>query len=92
MLWLGTVAYEDAAHDEIAHQKLEAYETALETFAREKDADVAWRYVNYCDKTENPLKSYGPENVDFIKQVAAKYDPEDLFQKEMPGSFKISQL
>lgn len=92
ILWLATVAYKHAADDQVAHEKLEAYKTALEEYARKKDADVAWRYINYCDKTQNFLKSYGQDNIDFMKQVAAKFDPEGVFQKHMPGSFKISEI
>lgn len=92
VLWLGTVAYQDPAFDEFSHQKLEAYKTKLEKFAKDRKADVPWRYINYSDKTQNPLKSYGPKNTKFIKDVAAKYDPKGIFQKQMPGSFKISQI
>lgn len=92
IMWLGTVAYQDPAHDKVAHEKIEAYRTKLEKFAKEKKADVPWRYINYSDKTQNPLKSYGPANTDFIKKTAAKYDPKGIFQKQMPGSFKISKI
>jgi FAD/FMN-containing dehydrogenase len=92
VLWLGTVAYDDAAFDRVAYEKLEAYKSKLERFAKERKADVPWRYINYSDKTQNPLKSYGPANTKFMKDVAAKYDPTGVFQKQMPGSFKISSI
>ncbi|KAI5919382.1 FAD-binding domain-containing protein [Camillea tinctor] len=46
-------------------------------------------YMNYADKTQDVLGSYGAENVERIKQVAAKYDPEQVFQKLCPGGWKI---
>lgn len=90
IMWLGTVAYENPAFDEIAHERLEKSFRELERFAHCRNGTVAWRYINYSDKTQNPLKSYGEANLAFMKEVAAKYDPEGVFQKQMPGSFKLS--
>jgi FAD/FMN-containing dehydrogenase len=91
ILWLGTVAYQDPAHDKKAHQKLKDYYKKLEKFARRQKGDVDWRYINYSDKTQDPLKSYGKDNLAFMKKVAAKYDPKSVFQKQVPGSFKVSK-
>lgn len=46
--------------------------------------------MNYDDKDQNPLESYGPENVAKIRAAAAKYDPDGIFQTLVPGGFKIS--
>lgn len=51
-----------------------------------------WVYLNYADKSQDPLSSYGPENVKKMKQVAARYDPGQVFQKLCPGGFKISDV
>lgn len=91
VLWLGTVAYDDASLDVDAHEKLAKYSQELEKFAKERKADVPWRYINYSDKTQNPLRSYGPKNLEFMKQVSRKYDPQQVFQKQQPGSHKISK-
>jgi hypothetical protein len=38
------------------------------------------------------LNSYGVENLKKIKAAAAKYDPDQVFQKLCPGGFKISTV
>ena len=91
ILWLGTVAYQDPAHDKVAHKRLDHYHKKLEKFVRKQKGEVQWRYINYSDKTQNPLKAYGKENLAFMKKVAAKYDPKRVFQKQVPGSFKVSK-
>lgn len=48
-------------------------------------------YLNYAAPAQNPLASYGDVNVQFLKNVATKYDPEGVFQRLMPGGFKISK-
>ncbi|ORY11128.1 hypothetical protein BCR34DRAFT_445770, partial [Clohesyomyces aquaticus] len=50
---------------------------------------LPWVYVNYADKSQQPLATYGRENVENMKTAAAKYDPGQAFQKLCPGGFKI---
>ncbi|KAK4184564.1 hypothetical protein QBC35DRAFT_48231 [Podospora australis] len=57
-----------------------------------RDGNLPWEYVNYADATQNPLKSYGEENVRRLKEVARKYDPTEVFQKLCKGGFKISDV
>ncbi len=47
-------------------------------------------YVNYAAPDQNPLCGYGAENAALIRTVAEEYDPTGVFQKLMPGGFKIS--
>ncbi len=56
------------------------------------DGLLEWRYLNYADKSQDPLASYGAANIKFLKHVAGEYDPEQVFQKLCPGGFKISAV
>ncbi|XEV07541.1 hypothetical protein FSHL1_012828 [Fusarium sambucinum] len=51
-----------------------------------------WVYLAYGDAQQDPLGSYGQDNVNHIRQVAHKYDPEGFFQKRVPGGFKIDRV
>lgn len=60
---------------------------------------MALRYVNSpwhepckSNGVKDPLASYGPENVAKIRAAATKYDPKQVFQKRVPGGFKISKV
>lgn len=67
--------------------------TALEQlneYAKSIGADNEYIYLNYADKTQNPLRGYGEENMEFMRQVAQKYDPTGVFQHQVPGGFKLS--
>lgn len=46
-------------------------------------------YMNYADGFQDPIASYGEENVRFLKDVARKYDKHGVFQKAVKGGFKI---
>lgn len=64
----------------------------IEAFARSVGGDVGFRYLNYSDGTQDPLASYGEDNIRKMKEVARKFDPEQVFQKRVPGGFKISKV
>ncbi|EUC35856.1 hypothetical protein COCCADRAFT_34712 [Bipolaris zeicola 26-R-13] len=64
----------------------------IRAYAQSIGADNPYLYLNYADKTQDPLSSYGPENVRKMKDAARKYDPNAVFQKLVPGGFKISAV
>ncbi|KAH8669010.1 hypothetical protein BX600DRAFT_266336 [Xylariales sp. PMI_506] len=64
----------------------------LENFAKSVDGNVEFRYLNYCDGSQDPLGTYGAENIKKMKAAAAKYDPTGVFQHRVPGGFKISRV
>ncbi|KAL4791452.1 hypothetical protein BDV19DRAFT_393063 [Aspergillus venezuelensis] len=63
----------------------------IEDFAKSVDDDVDFRYLNYCDGSHCPIARYGDENVQKMREVAARVDPQGVFQKRVPGGFKIPQ-
>ncbi|KAK2764444.1 hypothetical protein FQN54_009138 [Arachnomyces sp. PD_36] len=48
-------------------------------------------YLDYADSTQNPLRGYGEENLQKLKRVSEKYDPDGVFQTAVPGGFKVSK-
>lgn len=48
-----------------------------------------FRYMNYAYPTQNVIHSYGLENVDFLRRVSRKYDPAQVFQRLVPGGYKL---
>jgi hypothetical protein len=53
----------------------------------------AWNefiYLNYAAPWQKPITSYGQANKNFLQSVSQKYDPNSLFQKAVPGGFKLA--
>ncbi|KAF2993291.1 hypothetical protein E8E14_000570 [Neopestalotiopsis sp. 37M] len=75
--------------EEFAYPRIHGWVHALRDFAAEFGGNQEWLYANYADGSQDPLRSYGAENLDFLRAVAAKYDPDGAFQKECPGGFKL---
>jgi hypothetical protein len=64
----------------------------VEQYARQVDGLVPYVALNYADASQDPLASYGRENVEFLRAVAAKYDPTGFFQSRVPGGFKVARV
>jgi hypothetical protein len=92
VLWLATLAVRDARQEAIGREKVIAWKNAVEDFAKSVGAHDKFIYLDYANEAQDPLRSYGVENVNFMKAVAAKYDPEGIFQTRCPGGFKISKV
>jgi hypothetical protein len=92
LLWSIIGSTQTVGEHAIMREKLLAYVANLEDFAVLEDLNVDWRYLNYVDGTQDPLMSYGQKNVDFMREVAAKYDPIGMFQKKVVAGWKISKV
>ena len=76
----------DNARVEARIQQLENDIVALE---KQKGVYNEFIYLNYAAEWQNPIAGYGAANVAFLKSVSKKYDPSGLFQKAVPGGFKL---
>lgn len=45
----------------------------------------------YSAPFQDPLYFYGDDNLQFLKAVAKKYDPNEVFQKLVTGDFRVSK-
>ncbi|KAF4971252.1 hypothetical protein FSARC_1874 [Fusarium sarcochroum] len=90
LLWLLSCTVKTTEQEVILGQKAVAFTLVLEKYARSIGALREWRYLNYVDPSqEHPIDSYGPENVRFLRKIAAKYDPDGFFQKRRKAGFRL---
>ncbi|KAK8100565.1 FAD binding domain-containing protein, partial [Apiospora kogelbergensis] len=64
----------------------------LEAYTVEKGGNTQWRYLNYANPSQDPLRTYGEDNVRLMKEVAAQYDPDGFFQERVSSGFKLSKV
>lgn len=79
-----------AAHDERVREATANWSRNVAKATRLLGTESSFLYLNYADGSQNPLRSYGNTSVAFMQQVARKYDPNGVFQRLVPGGFKIS--
>ncbi|KAK6192997.1 hypothetical protein LQW54_012901 [Pestalotiopsis sp. IQ-011] len=60
----------------------------VEDYATSLGANWDWHYLNYASQGQDAIASYGDESVELIRKAAAKYDPNQVFQKLRKSGFK----
>jgi hypothetical protein len=60
-----------------------------DAYASSKGALRPYLYLNYADKTQQPIAGYGKASLSKLKATSLKYDPLQTFQKLVPGGFKL---
>jgi hypothetical protein len=91
LLWLLSCTVSTAEQEVILRDKALAFATDLAAFARSVDGLRDWQYINYADPSQDPIRSYGEANVNFLREVSAKYDPTGFFQTRQAGGFKVPE-
>ncbi|KAI2473662.1 FAD-binding domain-containing protein [Annulohypoxylon bovei var. microspora] len=57
-----------------------------------KNMSMPYLFTNTAGMKQNVLGSFGTDNVSYIKKIAAKYDPGQVFQKLQNDGFLIRKL
>jgi hypothetical protein len=84
-----TAAYTFAEDDENVQTGMERIIATLEGILQERGLYMPYKYLNYADKSQDPIASYGDEIVARLQATSKKYDPQGVFQKQVPGGFKL---
>lgn len=57
--------------------------------AKSEDKLHKYLYVNNVDETQDAFASYEPENLERMRTVSKRYDPDGVFQKLRSGGPKL---
>jgi hypothetical protein len=79
-----------ATDTERVYARMKQLEADLVALEKEMGVYNPWIYLNYAAGWQKPIDSYGAASVAFLKSVSKQYDPRGLFQKAVPGGFKLS--
>ncbi|KAI4125762.1 MAG: hypothetical protein LQ338_004098 [Usnochroma carphineum] len=89
VLALQTIQWSNAADDALINAAARTIWTQADVLAREMGMMRKWRYLNYAAQDQDPLGSYGEENLARLRAVSGKFDPRGMFQRNVPGGFKL---
>ncbi|PWY85006.1 FAD-binding domain-containing protein [Aspergillus heteromorphus CBS 117.55] len=84
--------WNDKADDGLFDDIVGSAQVEMDEYAKSTGAYNEFIYLHYAGRTQNPLRGYGRDNVEFMRQVSRKYDPQGVFQRLVPGGFKISSV
>ncbi|KAM7187236.1 bifunctional solanapyrone synthase [Rhypophila sp. PSN 637] len=78
------------ADDNRIFAAIEEFLIELREIACERGLLYRYIFVNYAYWKDDVMAGYGKDSIERMKAVSAKYDPEGLFQKGVPGGFKLA--
>ena len=81
----------DAKYDDTMYALAQKWSEEVTKFTKAKGTDDPFLYLNFAAQFQDPICAYGKENVAFMHEVAAQYDPTGVFQTLVPGGFKLSK-
>ena len=70
---------------------VDTVQSIIDGYAAERDLKRDLVYLNYAGRNQDPLGSYGADELAQLRRVAAKYDSRGVFQRRVPGGFKLDQ-
>ncbi|KAL8895501.1 MAG: hypothetical protein Q9207_008144 [Kuettlingeria erythrocarpa] len=90
VFFLLNIAWSGAQNDAKVREVTAEVIGRLQAYLKSVNALKAYQYLNYASQDQDPLGSYGAANVEKIKAASRKYDPLQVFQKLVPGGFKLA--
>lgn len=65
---------------------------AAEATAKANGTYLPYQYCNYASLDQDPLESYGAENLERLRAIASKCDPDGVFQTLQSGGWLLSRV
>ncbi|KAK7981306.1 FAD binding domain-containing protein [Apiospora saccharicola] len=84
-----TIAYNNDADDAVVEKQLTKVVSQQKQVVKDKGLLIPYTYLNYADKSQQPIDSYGAANKAKLQAVSKKYDAYGLFQKGVRGGYKL---
>jgi hypothetical protein len=89
MLFLLFITWEGAENDAAFNKAGRACIADIKAAGAALGVNVPYMYMNYADQPEDVLAGYGAVNVAKMVKASKKYDPNQVFQKLVPGGWKL---
>ncbi len=86
---LFTLQWSEASDDALVNEATHNLMAAIEDVARQIGDLDPYIYLNYADKDQDPIASYGAASVSRLQEVRDRVDPRGVFTYQVPGGFKI---
>ncbi|KAK8139361.1 6-hydroxy-D-nicotine oxidase [Apiospora sp. TS-2023a] len=89
--WETLVDWEHAQDDDTVRSVAIDTTAEWDRQAKARGLHLPFLYMNHAARDQDPLTSYGSENLAKLRRIAQKYDPSQLFQTLQNGGFLLSR-
>ncbi|KAI0852738.1 putative FAD-binding oxidoreductase [Daldinia vernicosa] len=79
----------DEKDDKTVHNSIRNITGVIEEASTRGDSYIPYLFMNDASWDQDVIGQYGEENIKRLKAVQSRYDPEHVFQKLVPGGFKL---
>ncbi|KAH8881096.1 FAD-binding domain-containing protein [Thozetella sp. PMI_491] len=90
--WTSLIDWTEEADDDAVRAVSIATTEQWKNLGEERGLYLPYLYQGDASRDQNPLASYGAENVAKLKEIALKYDPAQVFQKLQNDGFLLSKV
>ena len=84
--------YRDSKDNALAISKANEFINTAKASAQKKGLFLPFLLGNDAGVTDGVLQGYGAQSVQYIKKIAAKYDPSGVMQRLQNAGFLISRI
>ncbi|KAJ0417202.1 hypothetical protein BJY00DRAFT_316157 [Aspergillus carlsbadensis] len=81
----------DTAYSDIITAEARTLIRDIESLVADAGLAHPFLYANWAAWWQDPIRGYGKESVRHLQRMSMKYDPDRVFQKKVPGGFKLSR-
>jgi hypothetical protein len=89
MVLLLSAGWDNESDDLLVMNTTKKVLARIKSDATKLGEDNDYLYLNYAADWQKPIASYGRDNVAKLQRVSRMYDPLGIFQKHVPGGFKL---
>lgn len=89
IITLIAATWDNPADDEAVESAAKSLLKQVEHEAKKRGVHHPFIYMNYAYAGQAVIEGYGPNNQRFLQRVSRKYDPHGVFQRQVPGGFKL---
>ncbi|KAJ2967545.1 hypothetical protein NUW58_g10423 [Xylaria curta] len=90
MVVLGlAVGWLDEADDALVTRVAQKIIAEIDAEAKELGEFFEFKYLNYAMEWQDVIGGYGAESLAKLQKVSRRFDPQAVFQRNVPGGFKV---
>lgn len=90
-IFLASLALNGEENNAKAVPIVKQFVAEVDAYADSLGLNWGWRFLNYAYGYQDPIATYGESGQEKISAAAAKYDPEQVFQKLRKTGHKVPQ-
>lgn len=90
--WTTLIDWDNAADDAAVRSVSISTAEKWRDLGEQRGLHLDYLYINDASKDQNPIATYGAANVDKLKAIALKYDPEKVFQTLQNDGFLLRKI